>query len=84
MDDGTRIAVLITKEPEDRLRIDFQGTGTESLRNLNANPGIVTAAVMYTIRCAIGDTMPLNSGVMRSVDLHIPPGILNPRGTAPL
>lgn len=84
MDDGTRIAVLITKEPEDRLRIDFQGTGAESLRNLNANPGIVTAAVMYTIRCAIGDTMPLNSGVMRSVDLHIPPGILNPRGTGPL
>lgn len=81
MDDGTRIAVLITKEAGDRLRIDFEGTGTESLRNLNANPGIVTAAVMYTIRCAIADTMPLNSGVMRAVELSIPRGILNPRGT---
>ena len=84
MDDGTLIAVLITKEPGDRLRIDFQGTGAESLRNLNANPGIVTAAVMYTIRCAIGDTMPLNSGVMRAVDLIIPQGILNPRGHGPV
>jgi 5-oxoprolinase (ATP-hydrolysing) len=84
MDDGTRIAVVLTKESQGRLRIDFEGTGTESLRNLNANPGIVTAAVMYTIRCAIGDTMPLNSGVIRAVDLIIPPGILNPRGDGPV
>jgi 5-oxoprolinase (ATP-hydrolysing) len=83
MDDGTRIAVKITKQSCDRLLIDFEGTGSESPGNLNANPGIVTAAVMYTIRCAIGDTMPLNSGVMRAVDLKIPRGILNPQGTGP-
>lgn len=96
MDDGTPIVVQITKETkktsiatdnsptnETRLVFDFHGSGRESQGNLNANPGIVTAAVMYTIRCAIGDTMPLNSGVMRAVDLKIPQGILNPQGTGP-
>ncbi|MCY3005966.1 MAG: hydantoinase B/oxoprolinase family protein [Planctomycetota bacterium] len=102
MDDGTRIAVRITKQQSteqqsteqhsesrampsgSRLVVDFEGTGLESTGNLNANPGIVTAAVMYTIRCAIGDTMPLNSGVMRAVELKIPRGILDPRGTGPM
>jgi 5-oxoprolinase (ATP-hydrolysing) len=97
MDDGTRIAVRITKQQSteqhsesravpsrSRLVVDFEGTGLESSGNLNANPGIVTAAVMYTIRCAIGDTMPLNSGVMRAVELKIPRGILDPRGTGPM
>jgi 5-oxoprolinase (ATP-hydrolysing) len=96
MDDRTQIAVRITKQQVTeqqggigavpsgaRLVVDFEGTGLESIGNLNANPGIVTAAVMYTIRCAIGDSMPLNSGVMRAVELKIPPGILNPRGKGP-
>jgi 5-oxoprolinase (ATP-hydrolysing) len=97
MDDGTRIAVRITKQQSTgqhsesrvvpsgaRLVVDFEGTGLESIGNLNANPGIVTAAVMYTIRCAIGDTMPLNSGVMRAIELKIPRGILDPRGSGPI
>ncbi|MFM8573648.1 MAG: hydantoinase B/oxoprolinase family protein, partial [Pirellula sp.] len=84
MDDGTKIAVRITRTEDSRLVFDFQGSGLESRGNLNANPGIVTAAVMYTIRCAIGDTMPLNSGVMRAVELRIPHGILNPQGSGPV
>jgi 5-oxoprolinase (ATP-hydrolysing) len=86
MDDGTKIEVRLQRErsPEGgRLRIDFSGTGPESPGNLNANPGIVTAAVMYCIRCAIADTMPLNAGVLRAVDLHIPSGILDPHGVGP-
>jgi 5-oxoprolinase (ATP-hydrolysing) len=84
MDDGTSIAVRISKQGSDRLVIDFEGSGPECQGNLNANPGIVTAAVMYTIRCAIGDTMPLNSGVMRAVELKIPRGILNPQAQGPI
>lgn len=81
MDDGTPIEVTLRKCHQGTLpslRIDFQGTGPTSQGNLNANPGIVTAAVLYGIRCAIADTMPLNSGVLRAVELHIPDGILNP------
>ena len=82
MDDGTRISVQIQKEVDSSgqaiLGIDFNGTGPVSAGNLNANPAIVTAAVMYVIRCAVADSLPLNSGVMRCVRLTIPPGILNP------
>ncbi|MCY2984697.1 MAG: aminotransferase class V-fold PLP-dependent enzyme [Planctomycetota bacterium] len=82
MDDGTRISVQLRKAVDSSSRailaIDFSGTGPVSAGNLNANPAIVTAAVMYVIRCAVADTLPLNSGVMRCVQLTIPPGILNP------
>ena len=83
MDDGTRICVSIQRslDSKDRpmLRIDFEGTGSISTGNLNANPAIVSAAVMYVIRCAVADSLPLNSGVMRCVELVIPEGILNPK-----
>lgn len=87
MDDGSRIQVSIRRKRVENgwtLVIDFDGSGSESLGNLNANPGIVTAAVMYTIRCAIADTLPLNYGVMRAVELRIPRGILDPLGRGPL
>ena len=83
MDDGTRICVSIQRsldsEQRPLLRIDFEGTGSISRGNLNANPAIVSAAVMYVIRCAIADSLPLNSGVMRCIELLIPEGILNPK-----
>ncbi|MFO0085368.1 MAG: hydantoinase B/oxoprolinase family protein [Pirellula sp.] len=84
MDDGTAICVAIQVHRESdgakpRLIIDFAGTGKESIGNLNANPAIVSAAVLYVIRCAIADELPLNSGVMRSVELRVPHGILNPQ-----
>lgn len=82
MDDGTRISVRIQKAVDSlgraTLGIDFHGTGPVSAGNLNANPAIVTAAVMYVMRCAVADSLPLNSGVMRCVQLTIPSGILNP------
>jgi 5-oxoprolinase (ATP-hydrolysing) len=84
MDDGSRIEVLIQRTMRDgkpHLRLDFTGTGPASAGNLNANRGIVTAAVLYCIRCAIADTMPLNSGVLRALEIIIPEGILNPHGT---
>jgi 5-oxoprolinase (ATP-hydrolysing) len=87
MDDGTAICVAIHVHRESngakpRLIIDFEGTGKESIGNLNANPAIVSAAVLYVIRCAIADELPLNSGVMRSVELRVPHGILNPQRRA--
>ena len=87
MDDGSAIKVLMRRvlgEQGWTFVVDFTGSGVESIGNLNANPGIVTAAVMYTIRCAIADSMPLNYGVMRAVELRIPKGILDPRGIGPM
>lgn len=82
MDDGLPIRVRLrrtSRHEASLLQIDFTGTGMESPGNLNANPAIVSAAVMYVVRCAIGDDMPLNSGVMRCIELIIPKGLLNPQ-----
>ncbi len=59
--------------------IDFTGSGPIHPGNLNANPSIVTAAVIYVLRLLINEAIPLNQGVLNAVELIIPPGsILNP------
>lgn len=82
LDDGTPIGVQIDFLSQGRLRIDFSQSGETSPTNFNANPSIVSAAVMYVLRCLIADDLPLNEGVLRCVELVIPPGILNPRAAS--
>ncbi|HET6424517.1 MAG TPA: hydantoinase B/oxoprolinase family protein [Planctomycetaceae bacterium] len=53
LDDGTPISATITLNG-DKATIDFTGTGPVLATNLNANRAIVTAAVMYVLRCLIG------------------------------
>ena len=80
LDDGTAIKVRIEFPEKGRVLFDFTGTGPVSATNFNANPSIVTAAVMYVLRCLIADELPLNEGVMRSVQLKIPSNcVLNPQ-----
>ena len=85
MDDGTKIVVSVEpyldQAENPKLRVDFTGSGAVSRGNLNANPAIVSAATMYAIRCALSDSLPLNSGVLRCVEFVIPDGILNPGRT---
>ncbi len=78
MDDGTAICVQVEPTDDHRLVIDFAGTGAVSKANFNANPSIVTAAVIYVLRCLIADDLPLNEGMLAAIDLRIPEGILNP------
>ncbi len=78
LDDGSPICVNISFPQMGKVCIDFFGTADISPTNFNANPSIVTAAVMYVLRCLIADDLPLNEGVLRSVDLRIPTGLLNP------
>jgi 5-oxoprolinase (ATP-hydrolysing) len=78
LDDGSPIQVAISKKGDGAV-IDFQG----SLRaihpgNLNATPAIVQSAVMYVLRLLIGEDVPLNEGMMRTVSIRIPQGMLNP------
>jgi len=79
LDDGTPIAVRLarTGSPDaPRLAVDFAGTGPASPGNLNAPRAVVRAALLYVLRCALGRDIPLNDGVLRSVDLYIPAGSL--------
>ncbi|WP_437227694.1 hydantoinase B/oxoprolinase family protein [Planctomicrobium sp. SH661] len=77
LDDGSPIAVRITIR-DGRAELDFTGTGPVLKTNLNANRAIVTAAVMYVFRCLIDDPIPLNSGVLRPIEIKLPECLLNP------
>lgn len=79
LDDGSRIAVEITLASADeggRAIIDFAGTSATSPGNLNANPAIVRAAVLYSLRTLIHDELPLNDGLLEPVEIRIPEGSL--------
>jgi len=78
LDDGTVIAVALTVAA-DKLTIDFSGSGTESAGNLNAPRAVTLAAVLYVLRALVGRAIPLNSGCLRDVSVHIGEHcILNP------
>jgi 5-oxoprolinase (ATP-hydrolysing) len=59
--------------------IDFTGTGPVVAGNLNANPAIVTAAVIYVLRLLVDDDVPLNHGVLQPIEIVLPECLLNPR-----
>lgn len=77
LDDGTVIAVSIHRIGS-KLVIDFTGTGGVHRHGFNATPSIVTAAVLYVLRCVSSAELPLCDGVLRDVELRIPVGLLNP------
>jgi 5-oxoprolinase (ATP-hydrolysing) len=77
LDDGTPIAVSIDVQG-DQATIDFTGTGPVLAGNLNANRAIVTAAVLYVLRCLIDEDIPLNQGVLAPVKLVLPECLLHP------
>ncbi|HKE18428.1 MAG TPA: hydantoinase B/oxoprolinase family protein [Kofleriaceae bacterium] len=78
LDDGTPIAVTVRIRGE-RMDIDFEGTGGELDGNLNAPRAVTVAAVLYVLRCLVDAPIPLNSGCLRPVTLHVPPGsVLSP------
>jgi 5-oxoprolinase (ATP-hydrolysing) len=77
LDNGATIRVTIEKKA-DSLRIDFAGTDSVLTDNLNANPAIVSSAIIYVMRCLIDEAIPLNEGVMKPVTVRLPECFLNP------
>ncbi len=75
--DEAAIRVCVTIEG-DSAEIDFSGTSSVLPSNLNANPAIVTAAVMYCLRCLIDEDIPLNEGVLAPIKIMLPECLLNP------
>lgn len=81
LDDGTPIAVSLSREARregEWLVVDFAGSGGVHPSNRNAPRAIVHAAVLYVLRVLLGEDLPLHEGLMRAVDLRVPPGILDP------
>ena len=77
LDDGSPISVSITIQG-DQASVDFTGTGEVVAGNLNANRAIVTAAVLYCMRCLIDEDIPLNQGVLAPIEIILPRCLLNP------
>jgi 5-oxoprolinase (ATP-hydrolysing) len=75
LDDGTPIAARI-EVGDGTLAVDFTGTGPEHEGNLNAPPAVTVAAVLYVLRCLVGEPIPLNAGCLRPVTIRVPPGSL--------
>ena len=77
LDDGSRLCAHIQTK-NDKLIIDFEGTASVHPGNLNATPAIVQSVIMYVLRCLIHDSIPLNEGILDTVEMNLPEGILNP------
>lgn len=77
LDDGTVLSVQF-KRKADKLSIDFTGTSGVHPQNFNATPAIVYSAVLYVLRLLVGEELPLNEGLLSSVEIHLPEGLLNP------
>jgi 5-oxoprolinase (ATP-hydrolysing) len=93
LDDGAPLAVAI-EVADGRARISFAGSAPVHPGNLNATPAVVRSAVLYVLRLLVeadlrtpsdapggagdGGALPLNEGLLRPVELEVPPGMLNP------
>tara|TARA_R110000850_G_scaffold66959_46_gene148692 strand:- start:3293 stop:4942 length:1650 start_codon:yes stop_codon:yes gene_type:complete len=77
LDDGTTIQVEITCQ-NGSLTIDFEGTSLAHPGNLNATPAIVQSAILYSLRLWTQSKVPLNEGLLDSVDIRLPECFLNP------
>jgi 5-oxoprolinase (ATP-hydrolysing) len=84
MDDGSVIRVAVTVDRANRgARIDFTGTSDQHPTNFNAPAAVGRAAVLYVFRCMVADTIPLNGGCLKPLEIIIPEGtMLNPRPPA--
>ncbi|MCA9175296.1 MAG: hydantoinase B/oxoprolinase family protein [Planctomycetales bacterium] len=77
LDNGAKIVARVAVSAGDA-DIDFSGTAPVQPNNLNANRAIVSAAVMYCLRCLLDEDIPLNEGVLAPVRIKLPECLLNP------
>jgi 5-oxoprolinase (ATP-hydrolysing) len=84
MDDGHVVRVAVSVDSARRAaRIDFTGTSDQHPRNFNAPAAVGHAAVLYVFRCLVADTIPLNDGCLKPLEIVIPEGsMLNPHPPA--
>ncbi|KAJ0059529.1 hypothetical protein NL108_001883 [Boleophthalmus pectinirostris] len=84
MDDGSPIRLRVQiNEEEGSAVFDFSGTGSEVWGNCNAPRAITLSALIYCLRCMVGQDIPLNQGCLAPIKVIIPPGsILQPSQNA--
>jgi 5-oxoprolinase (ATP-hydrolysing) len=80
LDDGSVLAVEVRREGE-RLVVDFEGTSRVHSGNLNSTPAILRSVVLYVLRVWLREDLPLNEGLLESVEVRCPECLLSPRFT---
>ena len=79
MDNGAEIKVKVTIRNKERAIVDFTGTSPQQKSNFNAPAAVTQAAVLYVFRTLVDDTIPLNAGCLKPIEIIIPEGcMLNP------
>lgn len=80
MDDGSVIQLKVTLLCEENKYIfDFSGTSPQMYGNLNAPHSIANSAIIYCLRCLVGEDIPLNQGCLDPLTVILPVGsLLNP------
>ena len=56
--------------------IDFTGTTGQLATNYNAPEPVTRAAVLYVFRLLVADNIPMNEGVMKPLEVILPPGTM--------
>ena len=84
LDDGTLIRLKISINSNSGSAIfDFSGSGTQSPGNLNCPQAVVRSAILYCLRCLIGEEIPLNQGCLNPITVITDHGsLLDPAATA--
>lgn len=84
MDDGSQIQLSVSINIEEGSAVfDFTGTGPQVWGNINAPKAVTHSALIYSLRCLVGQDIPLNQGCLNPVTIIIPPkSILDPSENA--
>ncbi len=65
------------------IAIDFSGSAPQSAGCVNAVEAVTVSAVLYAIRCLVGERVPTNQGCLEPVRIFVPRGtLLNPKPPA--
>ena len=74
-DQGATIRVRISVDRERReATVDFTGTSPQQTTNFNAPEPVTRAAVLYCFRVMVEDSIPMNAGCLRPINIVIPEG----------
>lgn len=75
-DDGfekKKIPIKVRVEvKKDSISIDFSGSSHQVKGGINANFAITYSAILYVMKSVIGEDIPVNSGIMRPINLILP------------
>ena len=75
LDDGARFAVQITLD-SGCCKIDLTECDPVHGGNLNATPAIVRSVVLYVLRLLVSEPLPLNEGLLETVEIRLRRGSL--------